>query len=315
MYREVRLLVSLIAICGGLVSAKTAEEWKTRIIYQILTDRFAPSNVLPTKKCTDLRGWCGGTFKGIENHLEYITGLGANAIWISPIVLNTDGGYHGYWAKNIFEIESHFGSKEDLKSLVKACHDRDVWVMVDVVANHMGYPPNTDWTTPWNSTLFNNFSSHFVPFNKPQYYHPQHPYIKWPEECHDLKKIQTYWLANLPDLDQTQPFVQETLLKWIQDTISEYNFDGARIDTVIQVPNWFWSKFQKKGGVFMLGEANNGAPPCGTINFTAGFQGPLNSVLNFPLFWTMRYIFQERSQNFTSLSKNLIESANAFTDR
>ena len=93
---------------------------------------------MPSQKCVGLRNYCGGTFKGIEKHLDYISGLGANAIWISPIVLNTDNGYHGYWAQNIFEINPHFGTKEDLKSLVTACHDRDMWVMVDIVNQSHG---------------------------------------------------------------------------------------------------------------------------------------------------------------------------------
>ena len=60
----------------------------------------------------------------------YLTGI--NAIWISPVVEQTDGGYHGYWAKNINAINSHFGSEDDLKQLVQKCHEKDIWVMVDV---------------------------------------------------------------------------------------------------------------------------------------------------------------------------------------
>lgn len=56
------------------------------VFFKILTDRFAPSGQLPSQKCSDLEDYCGGTFKGIEKHLDYITGLGVNAIWISPIV-------------------------------------------------------------------------------------------------------------------------------------------------------------------------------------------------------------------------------------
>lgn len=238
-----------------------------------------------------------------------------NAIWISPVVLNTEKGFHGYWAKNLYEIEPHFGTKEELKALVKACHERGVWVMVDIVANHMGYPPGADWSTPWDSKLFDNFYEYMSPFNKSEYYHPNRPYIKWPEECHDYKKIQQYWLANLADLNQSHPFVRETLLHWIKYLITEYNFDGCRIDTVIQVPKPFWSEFQKAGNVFMLGEANNGPPPCGSLNFTASFQGPLNSVLDFPLFWTMRYIFQEKTKDFTALSKYLKKSGKRYLDR
>ena len=60
----------------------------------------------------------------------YLTGI--NAIWISPVVEQTDGGYHGYWAKNINAINSYFGSEDDLKQLVQKCHEKDIWVMVDV---------------------------------------------------------------------------------------------------------------------------------------------------------------------------------------
>lgn len=57
---------------------------------------------------------------------------GANAIWISPMVENTPGGFHGYWAKNIYKINPNFGSEEDLKNLISECHRRDIWVMLDV---------------------------------------------------------------------------------------------------------------------------------------------------------------------------------------
>lgn len=85
--------------------------------------------------------YCGGDFKGIENNLDYITNLGFNAIWISPVPDNYPNAFHGYAAKNMTQINSHFGGESGLKSLIDACHKRDIWVMVDVVANHMG---NTD---------------------------------------------------------------------------------------------------------------------------------------------------------------------------
>ena len=44
--------------------------------------------------------------------------LGFDAIYISPIVLNQHMGYHGYWAKNFYKINPHFGTEEDLKTLV-----------------------------------------------------------------------------------------------------------------------------------------------------------------------------------------------------
>ncbi|XP_068715191.1 uncharacterized protein [Montipora foliosa] len=289
-------------------NGKTAEEWKGRIIYQLLTDRFAPSGEIPSQKCSNLKDYCGGTFKGIEKNLDYITGLGVNAIWISPIVQNTDKGYHGYWAQDIFKINPHFGTKEDLISLVKACHERDVWVMADLVANHMGYPPN------FPGNLKRNFNN-FVPFNDAKYFHPYHSYIKWPEECKDQWKIENYWLANLPDLNQSHPFVHRTLLDWIRNMTDQFDFDGYRLDTAIQVPKDFWAEFRKSGGVFMVGEANNGPPPCGSMEYVAEYQGYIDSVLAYPMYWTLREVFQEKSKDFTSLSTSVKRSYEIYKDR
>ena len=44
--------------------------------------------------------------------------MGFDAIWISPIVQNTHQGYHGYWALNFEEVNSHFGTDQDLIELV-----------------------------------------------------------------------------------------------------------------------------------------------------------------------------------------------------
>lgn len=60
-------------------------------------------------------------------------------IWISPIVTNIEDGYHGYWAKDLYSINSHFGTEQDLKDLSDALHRRGMFLMVDVVVNHMGF--------------------------------------------------------------------------------------------------------------------------------------------------------------------------------
>ncbi len=53
---------------------------------------------------------------------------------------SADGeAYHGYWAQNIYEINSNFGVASDLVALSAALHARGMYLMVDVVANHIGY--------------------------------------------------------------------------------------------------------------------------------------------------------------------------------
>lgn len=72
--------------------------------------------------------------------LDYIKNtLGYDAIYISPFFENTDLGYHGYWAKNIYKVNPYFGSEAQLKQLVREAHKKDILVMIDIVFNHVGY--------------------------------------------------------------------------------------------------------------------------------------------------------------------------------
>lgn len=73
----------LLALNPHYAEAKNATEWGELSIYQVLTDRFATSNQ-SSPECS-IRSYCGGTWKGIENNLDYIQGMGFEAIWISPV--------------------------------------------------------------------------------------------------------------------------------------------------------------------------------------------------------------------------------------
>ena len=97
MGNSVYMMLSISLMIEIAISA-TASQWKSRNIYQLLVDRFA-KNSDSSNGCGDLSNYCGGTFEGIINHLDYIQELGFDAIWISPVVSNTDKGYHGYWCK------------------------------------------------------------------------------------------------------------------------------------------------------------------------------------------------------------------------
>lgn len=54
--------------------------------FQVLTDRFAKTSSSSTAACNNLSSYCGGTWKGMEQKLDYIQGLGFDSIWITPIV-------------------------------------------------------------------------------------------------------------------------------------------------------------------------------------------------------------------------------------
>lgn len=276
MFNQRTLLLTLLltlTVLSPVTFAKTAEEWKTRSVYQIITDRFARTDG-STAKCDDLGKYCGGTFKGIQNNLDYIQGMGFDAIWISPVNSNTKDGYHGYWVNNLYEINEEFGTAEELKELIQECHDKDIWVMVDVVANHIGYVDNFDYSS-------------IVPFNDASHYNQ---YV----DCATVDQLQngtaweTCWLCGLPDLDQNHPFVRETLISWIADLVQTYDFDALRIDTVPHVTREFWQDFSKASGIFCIGEVLNL-----DLHYLATYQGPLESILNYALYNSLRESFIE----------------------
>lgn len=85
-------LTALVAAISPFASAADANAWKSRNIYFALTDRVARSNSdNGGNACSNLGNYCGGTFKGLEAKLDYIKGMGFDAIWITPVV---DSEYH-----------------------------------------------------------------------------------------------------------------------------------------------------------------------------------------------------------------------------
>lgn len=70
----------------AVLAADTAS-WKSRTIYFALTDRVARNaNDSGGDSCGNLGDYCGGTFTGLQGKLDYIKGMGFDAIWITPVI-------------------------------------------------------------------------------------------------------------------------------------------------------------------------------------------------------------------------------------
>lgn len=75
-----------ILLLGGVSSvlAATPAEWRTRIIYQVLTDRFARTDGSTSAACdVTNKIYCGGTWQGLINQLPYIHDMGFTAVGAS----------------------------------------------------------------------------------------------------------------------------------------------------------------------------------------------------------------------------------------
>jgi alpha-amylase len=115
----------------SFVVAAPKEQWRTRAIYQVMVDRFALTDGSTTAPCNVTeRIYCGGTWKGLQNNLDYIQGMGFDAIWISPISKGLSGmtgdgsDYTGYWVTDMTQLNSNFGTQQDLLDLSQEVHNR-----------------------------------------------------------------------------------------------------------------------------------------------------------------------------------------------
>jgi glycosidase len=86
------------------------------------------------------KGWCGGTINGLKDKLGYLKRMGVSAIWISPLFKQVQGSndYHGYGIQNFLNVESRFGSRDDLVQMVRQAHKTGVRVILDIILNHAG---------------------------------------------------------------------------------------------------------------------------------------------------------------------------------
>ena len=276
------------ALIAAVAQAGDTSAWKQRAVYQVLTDRFARSDG-STGSCGDLSNYCGGDYQGMIQQLDYIQGMGFDAIWISPVIDNLDGGYHGYWARNWEQVNTNFGSEDDLKELVKECHARDIYVMVDVVANHSA-PIGFDF-------------SQIYPLNQAEHYHDNCD-IDWNNQW----SVENCRLAGLPDHNTENDYVRTYLKNWVKNLVSEFDFDGIRIDTIPEVPADFWSEYGASAGVFQMGECFNGDPA-----YVGPYQDHLTALFNYPMYYTISDVFGS-SKSMYNIKSRYDEEESHFND-
>ncbi len=115
-----------------------ASEDNYRVFYEIFVGSFSDSD-----------GDGVGDLQGILNRMDYLNdgdpdsglSLGVEGLWLSPIFKSRS--YHKYDVNDYYEIDPEFGTMEDLKALVEACHSRGVKLILDLPINHTG--PLNQW--------------------------------------------------------------------------------------------------------------------------------------------------------------------------
>ncbi len=288
------------------------------VMYLIMIDRFSDgdqtNNDPPQSKgIYDRRNkfyYHGGDFQGIINHLAYLRELGVTALWLTPWYDNYDHpnqielkegkpstGFHGYNPQDFYTVEEHFGTLSKLRELVESAHRVGIKIIQDEVVNHTGpYHPWVD--DPPTPTWFNGTKArHLKNVFQTWVLHDPHPV-----EALKRETMEGWFLDFLPDLNQKDPEVARYLIQNTLWWVGVTGLDGIRMDTWQYVPNIFWRQWtaalKREFPKFtVVGEVKDG-----DVVHTSYFQGGhvrdgadsgLDSLLDFPLFYSIRHSFAE----------------------
>jgi glycosidase len=237
------------------------KDWRDTFIYFLLVDRFDnnqedippydPNSTSKGRHPEQGKVFQGGNLKGVIRRLDYIEGLGANVIWLSPVFKNRqekNDSYHGYGIQDFLEVDPRFGTKEDLQELVREAHARSIYVILDIIINHTG----DNWAYPGDYPYY-FWKDASGPFDL-GFWREVDPTegfqgddAVWPEEFQrsgSYKRRGQIWnwsdpdqaingdFLSLKELDITESDVLDSLIKAYKYWISIADVDGFRVDTV-----------------------------------------------------------------------------------
>ena len=280
------------------------------VMYLIMTDRFADGDLkndgphaedaatgaAAAAERAKPRGWHGGDYRGIEQHLDYLQQLGVTTVWVTPPYENLGAeSYHGYHATEMYRVDPHWGTMADLQSLAAALHKRGMKLVLDTVPNHVG--PLNPWvkdepTPNW----FHGTAAHHIAgeTNFEALIDPHAP------ERDRVGTLDGWFVDSLPDMDTDDPAVAQYLRQnavwWIEQT----GADGLRIDTFPYVGREFWHDYmaELKALYPRLTEVGEVSDPDPVINASfaegvtrAGVDTGLYTPFDYPTFWAAQDTF------------------------
>ncbi|MDD4112988.1 MAG: alpha-glucosidase [Herbinix sp.] len=200
----------------------TMNWWQSSVIYQIYPRSFMDSN---NDGIGDLRG--------ITSRLDYISTLGIDAIWLSPVYKSPQDD-NGYDISDYMDIDPMFGTMKDMIELISKAKERGISIIMDLVLNH------TSDEHPWFKEA------------KKSKENPYHDYYVWVDgeegavpnqlkACFGgsawewVSELQQYYLhlfsVRQPDLNWENPKVRNEIYNMINWWIDK-GVRGFRLDVI-----------------------------------------------------------------------------------
>ena len=194
--------------------------WRGAVVYQVYVRSFFDSN-----------GDGQGDLPGVTAKLDYIAGLGVDAIWLSPIHPSPNRDW-GYDIADYEGVQADYGTVADLEALLAAAHARGLKVILDEVLCHTSdeHPwfresldaasDKADWYV-WADPLDDG--------NAPNNWLSVFGGPAWSYKPQRRQHYHHKFLRQQPKLNWRNPAAREAALK-VLDLWLERGVDGFRLD-------------------------------------------------------------------------------------
>ncbi len=255
----------------------------------------------------------GGWYDILSGKMEDWSANGVNRIWIAPASKGQSGGYSmGYDPSDYFDlgeydqqgtIETRFGSKDELISLISTAHQNNIEVIADIVLNHNsggGEQFNT-FRNKNTFTLFNEengnasglFNRDFNNYHPNDIHNNDEEALFYEEQdvCHHQEHVQNWFWKN-----------DNSVAKYYKNTIG---FDGWRFDYVKGFGPWVVKAWNDEVGGFSVGEFWDGYGP----NIADWVTASGSSAFDFACFYKMEEAF-DRHKDLTYLDRDMLRKIN-----
>lgn len=206
-------------------------------------DEIRAANNMVIYECNERLFAEENAFRAIEDYVPTLKKMGVDVLWLMPIHPRGEGDKSigsPYCVKDYTAIDPKFGNMDDLKRLVQTCHDHEMRVILDWIANH------TAWDNVW------------VAENEAAWY-------EGPSSEDEKNWVDVHFL-NFQNQDVCDT-MKACMLYWIR----EADIDGYRCDYASGVPMTFWKDVNAailslKPNALLLAETSD------TQHYSAGFE-------------------------------------------
>ena len=212
---------------SGVVGATFGDDWwQNGIIYQIYPRSFADSD-----------GDGVGDLPGITSRLEYLSDLGVDALWLSPIY-PSPGLDVGYDVSDHTSVDPIFGGDAAFDRFVDEAHKRGLRVVLDLVMNHTS--DQHPWFQASRASRDNEYADWYLWMDPAGYTDdgtpiPPNNWLSWfggSAWQWDEPRRQYYmhtFLVEQPELNWRNPAVEEAQFRMVRGWLDR-GVDGFRLD-------------------------------------------------------------------------------------